>query len=74
MIKGLYDYFSSLIYEYEKIMDEGIIDHLTHSILKENKKFSLEDLEDRRKSDISGEKFFECGMSSLHTKKFMKII
>ena len=74
MVKGLFDYFTALIYEYNKINDEDIINLLTHNI--DSKNFSVEefDEETRRKSNISGEKFFDCQMNSLHTKKFSKII
>lgn len=74
MVKGLFDYFTALIFEYNKINDEDVINLLTHNI--DSKNFSIEELDEetRRKSNISGEKYFDCQMNSLHTKKFQKII
>ena len=32
MLKGIFDYFSTLIYDYEKLNDENIINILSHDI------------------------------------------
>ena len=42
MVKGIHDYYSQLIHEYEKLHDEDLINLLAHDIEENSDEFTLD--------------------------------